>query len=70
MYSENSGASSDPSLSILKKAGVVCRLEIAGNARPCRVSQAQDATHVQSRTQSAATERTLCMQVMGGSADK
>ena len=36
MYSENRGASSDPSLSMLKKAGVVCRLEIAGKARPCR----------------------------------
>lgn len=38
MYSEKRGASREPSLSILKKAGVVCRLEIAGNARPCRAA--------------------------------
>lgn len=35
-YSENRGWSRDPSLSMLKNAGVVCRLEIAGNPRPCR----------------------------------
>ena len=38
MYSENRGASREPSLSMLKKAGVVCKLEIAGNARPCRAN--------------------------------